>query len=183
MRSSIYISKLLAVTKQRDVLLPMCAILSVTQLLTLGFLFFKKERVILIPPVVNQPMWIDGYAVSPTYLEQMGVFLGQTLLSNSVQSLQAGRDMLLRFVHPSVYTHFRQHLIEEEAHLQKQQGSYHFHVCSVTVDPGTNSVLLEGDRASYIGDRRIDQAREKYRLTFAFSHGRYLLTGCTKESA
>ncbi len=181
MRSSVYVSKLLAVTKQRDVLLPMCAVLSVTQLLTLAFLFFKKERIILIPPIASQPMWIDGYAVSPTYLEQMGVFLGQTLLSNSVQSLQAGRDMLLRFVHPSVYTQFRQHLIQEEAHLLKQQGSYHFHLCSATVDVNTNSVLLEGDRASYIGDKRIDQAREKYRLTFAFAHGRYLLTGCTKE--
>ena len=120
MRSSIYISKLLAVTKQRDFLFPTCAFLSVSQLLTLGFLFFKKERVILIPPVVSQPMWIDGYAVSSTYLEQMGVFFGQMLLSNSVQSLQARRDMVLRFVHPSVYTHFRHRLIQEEVHLQKQ---------------------------------------------------------------
>ena len=51
----------------------------------------------------------------------------------------------------------------------------------MTVDPATNSVVLEGDRASYIGDKRIDQAHETYRLTFTFSHGRYLLIGCTKE--
>lgn len=181
MRTSVYVSKLIALRKQRDILFWTGAVLSVTQLMTLGVLFFKKERVVLIPPVVNQPVWIDGYAVSPTYLEQMGVFLGQLLLSNSVQSLQGSRDMLLRFVHPSVYTHFRQHLIAEEAHLQKQQGSYHFDICNATTDVKTNSVLLEGDRASYIADRRIDQAREAYRLTFKFSNGRYLLTGCTKE--
>lgn len=181
MESSVYISKLLNVTKQRDVLLPLCAVLAISQLLMLGFLFVKKERIILIPPVASQPMWIDGYAVSPTYLEQMGVFLGQTLLSNSATSLQAGREMLLRFVHPSVYTHFRQHLIQEEEHLKKHQGSYHFHVRKVSVHMGTNSVVLEGDRASYIGDKRTDQAQETYRLTFAFSNGRYLLTACTKE--
>ena len=123
-------------------MLPICLVLSICELITLGFLFLKKERVILIPPIVKQPMWIDGYAVSPTYLEQMGVFLGQMLLSNSIESLQANRDMLLRFVHPSVYTHFRQHLIEEEQHLQKHQGSYHFHICHVTTDL-SNSLNFE----------------------------------------
>ena len=181
MRGSVYVSKLMNITKQRDFLLPTCAVLAVTQCLTIGFLFFKKERVILIPPIMQQPVWIDGYAVSPTYLEQMGVFLGQTLLSNSVQSLQAMRDMLLRYVHPSVYTEIRQHLIQEEEHLKKQQGSYHFHVSKVSLDMGANSVLLEGQRESYIGGQRVEQANEAYRLTFSFCHGRYLLTGCVKE--
>ncbi len=181
MRYTVYASRLLDLLKQRNLLLPLCTVLACSQLLSLVFLFCKKERVILIPPIVSQPMWIEERAVSSTYLEQMGLFIGQMLLSNTPTSVGLLRDTVLRYVHPGAYTQMRQQLIGEEAHLKKHQGSYHFHLNSVHVEPANHSVVLHGDRENYIGGKCVERARETYRLTFAFSKGRYLLTGCVKE--
>lgn len=160
--------------------MPTCFFLSLSQLFMIFFYFSKKERVILVPPVMKQPVWIDGFSVSKTYLEQMGLFLGHMLLSNSATSVAAQRETLLRYVHPKAYTHIRQYLIEEEEHLKKHGGSYHFHIRQVFVDMGKGEVILNGDRESYIAGRRIDSDRESYKLTFHCSHGRYLLVGCEK---
>lgn len=181
MRTDYYKSKLISVLKQRDFILPALLILTFSQLLSIVFIFCKKERVILVPPVMSQPVWIDGYRVSQTYLMQMGLFLGQLLLSNSAQSILAQMDTVLRYVHPAAYTTVRQYLIREGEHLKKQQGSYHFHVQSTKIDLKTHSIALTGDRESYVGGRRIDAARETYRLTFQFNNGLYLLTACQKE--
>lgn len=181
MDTSIYVNKLMRLLKQQRILLPTLMILSVTQLLSVIFLFCKKERVILVPPLVSQVMWVDGYQVSQTYLQQMGLFMGQLLLSNSAESVKLQMDTILRFVHPAAYTTVRQYLIGEEEHLKKQQGSYHFNISAIEVHPQKHSVTLIGDRQSYVGGKRIDQARESYILTFKMNHGRYLLTSCQKE--
>lgn len=181
MDTNIYTSKLCKLIQQRRFLLPILLLLSLTQFLSVIFLFCKKERIVLVPPLVSQVLWVEGYAVSQTYLEHMGLFMGQLLLSNSAESIVAQRETILRFVHPAAYTTLRQYLIGEEEHLKKQQGSYHFHVHSLVPHTEKNSVTLIGDRESYVGGKRIDQAREAYTLTFAFQSGRYLLTRCQKE--
>lgn len=181
MDANIYVSKLIRLLKQQRILLPTVLVLSVAQLLSVIFLFCKKERVVLVPPLVTQVMWIDGYQVSQTYLHQMGLFMGQLLLSNSAESIKLQMDTILRFVHPAAYTTLRQYLIGEEEHLKKQQGSYHFNIQTAAIHLKSNSVTLTGDRESYVGGKRIDQARESYTLTFKMNHGRYLLTRCQKE--
>ena len=181
MDTRVYTTKLLKLIKQQRILFPAVLILSATQFLSVIFLFCKKDRIILVPPLLSQVMWIEGYQVSQTYLQQMGLFMGQLLLSNSALSVKAQMETILRFVHPAAYTTMRQHLIGEEEHLKKQQGSYHFNIHDITVNPQHHSVTLTGDRESYVGGKRIDQARESYTLKFKMSHGRYLLTHCQKE--
>lgn len=181
MDANIYVSKLLKLIKQQRILLPAVLVLSATQLLSIVFLFCKKERVILVPPLISQVMWVDGYQVSQTYLHQMGLFMGQLLLSNSAESVKLQMDTILRFVHPAAYTTIRQYLIGEEEHLKKQQGSYHFNIHASEINPQKHSITLTGDRESFVGSKRIDQARESYTLTFKMNNGRYLLTRCQKE--
>ena len=181
MDANIYVSKLLKLIKQQRILLPAVLVLAATQFLSIIFLFCKKERVVLVPPLISQVMWVDRYQVSQTYLQQMGLFMGQLLLSNSAESVKLQMDTILRFVHPAAYTTMRQYLIGEEEHLKKQQGSYHFNVHATEINPKTHSITLTGDRESFVGGKRIDQARESYTLTFKMNHGRYLLTRCQKE--
>lgn len=181
MNTNIYRSKLIRLARQRDFILPAVLILSFAQLLSVVLIFCKKERIILVPPALSQPVWIDGYKVSKSYLLQMGLFLGQLLLSNSAESVATQRDTVLRYAHPAAYTVLRQYLIGEAEHLKKHQGSYHFHVHNIDVDVTRNLVRLTGDRESYVGGRRVDSARETYDLTFKFNNGQYLLIACHKE--
>lgn len=181
MDKNVYISKLLKLSRQKDYLLPAVVILSACQLLSLFLIMHKKERIVIVPPVVSQPFWVDDYAVSPTYLEQMGSLMGSLLLSNSAESLSAHREMILRLVHPSGYTTIRQYLIGEEEHLKKHHGNYHFHVQETKLNVPKHTIVLTGTRESYVSGKCVDQAKESYIFRFKFYNGRYLLVSCEKE--
>ncbi|HEY4832933.1 MAG TPA: TraE/TraK family type IV conjugative transfer system protein, partial [Waddliaceae bacterium] len=111
---------------QRNILAALSFLLSVSIVLLCTFLFLKRERVIITPPVVEKEFWVDADKVSPTYLEQYGCFLGQLLLSKSAQSALMQRTVLLRHADPSFAETLKQKLFEEEQVLQKQSASYTF---------------------------------------------------------
>ena len=178
---NVYKSKFSKLTKERQWIFPALTILTISQLFSLFMLFHKKDRIVLIPPISKHPMWIEDYAVSETYLEQMGMFVGGLLLSNSANSVKSKMDITLQYTHPSAYSTIRQYLIGEEEHLKKHQGSYCFHVQATQLDRNNHTILLLGERESYVGGKCVDRSKEAYRLSFEFNHGKYLLSSCVKE--
>lgn len=145
------------------------------------FLFNKKERVVIVPPVVEREFWVDSYTVSSSYLEQFGVFIGQLVLGKSVQSAPSQRAILLRHTAPSYAGPLRQKLIEEEEFLKKQNASYVFFPSQVRVDPTQMEVHLTGDRAAYSGGVQVSLNKEHYILSFSYVSGRLLLTGISSQ--
>ena len=145
------------------------------------FLFTKKERVVIVPPVVEKEFWVDSYTVSSSYLEQFGVFIGQLVLGKSVQSAPSQRAILLRHTSPSYAGPLRQKLIEEEEFLKKQNASYVFFPSQVRVNPTQMEVHLTGDRAAYSGGVQVSLNKEHYILSFSYVSGRLLLTGISSQ--
>jgi len=170
---------------QRNIFAAIALLLSVGTILLSGLLFFKRERVIVVPPVVEKEFWVDGKHVSPTYLEQYGYFLGQLLLGKSSHSAPSQRTILLRHTAPQFAGTLKQKLLEEEALLKKQNASYTFFPTSVRVHPEKSEVLLEGDRIFFVSGKQISSEKECYLLKFIFSGSRLLLTevNATKKGA
>ena len=112
---------------QRNVFVAFSFLLILVVLVLSSFLFFKQERVIIVPPVIEKEFWVDAKHVSPTYLEQFGYFLGQLLLAKSSQSAASQRSIVLRHTDPSYAGILKQRLIEEEEVLKKQSTSYVFY--------------------------------------------------------
>ena len=160
---------------QRNVLTAICASTFVVLIVQSVFLFNKQERVIVVPPVVNQSFWVDNENISTSYLEQMGVFLGELLLSKSYHSSQKQREIILKFASPEFSTSLRKKLLEEEAKLKNQNSSYLFHPDSVKVKQSKRQVLLEGDRELYVNGKRVSVQKESYVLHFSYLGGRLLL--------
>jgi conjugal transfer pilus assembly protein TraE len=162
---------------QRNMFVGLTVAMACTSLVTSCFLFMKNDRIILTPPVLDKSMWVESYAVSPSYLEQFGVFLGQLLLNKSSASSSSQREILLRHC-SSEYTPFlKQKLLEEEDKLKKQNISYVFYPSQVTVNSETWEVTLSGDRSTFAGAKQVSFNKERYRLQFTYSGGRLLLKG------
>lgn len=162
---------------QRNMFAGLCTVLACTTLLTSLFLFMKNDRVIITPPVLDKSMWVDSYAVSPSYLEQFGVFLGQLLLNKSSSSSPSQREILLRHSSSEYIPFLKQKLLEEEEKLKKQNISYVFYPSQVTVNAETWEVTLSGDRSTFVGAKQISFNKERYQLQFMYSGGRLLLKG------
>lgn len=166
---------------QRNIFAAISILLAVSLVLLSTFLFLKRERIIVVPPLVEKEFWIDGNNVSPTYFEQFGYFLGQLLLGKSSHSAPSQRNLLLRHTDPSFVGTLKQKLMEEEEMLHKQNASYTFFPISTHVNPEKKEVLIEGDRVLFVGGKQVSLEREGYILSFNFSGSRLLLSGITSS--
>lgn len=166
---------------QRNVFSALSILLAITLVLLSAFLFLKRERIIITPPVVEKEFWVDSKTISPTYLEQFGYFLSQLLLGKSSYSAPSQRNLLLRHTDPVFVGTLKQKLIEEEEMLQKQNVSYTFFPVSIRVNQEKKEVLIEGDRVCFVNGKQISSDREGYVLSFNFSGSRLLLSGITSS--
>jgi conjugal transfer pilus assembly protein TraE len=157
-------------------------LLATSQIVTSSFLFFKSERVIVVPPMVEKEFWVDGKGISPSYLEQMGQFLGQLLLGKSYHSAASQRSVLLHHTEASFTGPLRKKLIEEEEFLKKQNASYVFYPTEMKIDPVELKVLLRGDRVFFVSGNQISSEREGYILSFSYTGSRLVLTGIESEN-
>jgi conjugal transfer pilus assembly protein TraE len=163
-------------TIQRNVFITLIMFLLVVNLL-FGIVFFRKsERIVVIPAVLEKEFWIDGGKVSASYLEQMGSFVGDLLLTRSPASSDMQLGILLRQTAPEFALILSNRLESELTKLKKDNASYVFFKTKVIVDPQKLSVLLEGDRILFLKEQVLSTVHERYLLTFINFGGRLLLS-------
>lgn len=166
---------------QRNVLIAISLLMAIGVIILSSFLFLKQERIIIVPPVIEKECWVDSNNVSPTYLEQLGLFLGQLLLGKSSQSAASQRSVLLRHADPSYSGALKQRLIEEEEVLRKQNASYVFYPIDIKVDTAQMSLTLIGDRLLFVAGKQVSSEREEYTLYFSLLGSKMLLKGITSN--
>src|SRR3984957_5845880 len=120
---------------QRNIFAALSLLLAITLILLSALLFLKRERILVVPPVIEKEFWVDGKNISPTYLAQFGYFLGQLLLSKSSYSAASQRHLILRHADPAFVGILKHKLIEEEETLEKQNASYTFFPVSIQTNP------------------------------------------------
>ena len=160
---------------QRNIFLSLSLILGLTVFVLSCFLFLKRERVVVAPPVIEREFWVDKNAISATYLEQFGTFLGQLLLSKSAHSASEQRTIILRHTDPSFSGVIRKRLIDEEEILKKQNTAYTFYPERVAVNLAKMEVQLTGDRVAFADSKMVSTQKETYALQFSYSGFRLLL--------
>ena len=75
MKFSIVSQKIITAFKERNQMAMIAAIIAVSNIILVAFLFADKERVVLVPAQINTQMWTERKAVSKEYLEEMSLFL------------------------------------------------------------------------------------------------------------
>ena len=166
---------------QRNFLAGLSVLLILSLILASSFLFFKNERIIVVPSIVEKEFWVDSNSVSPTYLEQFGFFLGQLLLNKSQHSAEIHRAILCRHAQPSYLSVLKQKLIEEEGILKQQNASYVFYLSNIFVNPQLLTVTLLGERQFFVAGKQNTNERCGYTLHFTYEGTRLLLNGISQE--
>ena len=182
MKLSFYAENSRSLLFQRNVLLAFSGILSISLVVVTCFLFFKRERIVVVPPVVEKTFWVDSHTISATYLEQFGHFMAQLLLAKSDKTAQLQRDTVLRHTDPKFIGVLSKKLVEEESILREQNASYTFYAERIDVDQKKLRVVVFGERVLFSEDRKISSEKEGYALQFAYSGSRLLLVSIEKES-
>lgn len=161
--------------QQRNLLLSMVATLLLINGIQAIFTLFRSERIIVVPPDLNQKVWLEKNKVSPSYLEEMALVFASLILESSPESAAYKRDIILRYATSEGYGPLKRTLLEDEKRLKKNHVTTSFQANSLKVDPHKLSVDLEGDLLCFVGEKRISQSRDTYRFQFEYKTGRLLI--------
>ena len=71
MKFSIISKEVVTAFKERNQIAIIAAIVAISNVFLVTFLFANKERVVLVPAQINTQMWTERKAVSKEYLEEM----------------------------------------------------------------------------------------------------------------
>jgi conjugal transfer pilus assembly protein TraE len=175
MKSAFFEDTLHSLRNQRNFAAVLICLLSLCLVLSCSYLFFKKERIVIVPAIVEKEFWVDSTHISPTYLEQFGCFLGQLLLTKSSYTAEAQKKVLLRHVDPLYSAALLERLEKEQQILAKGNSSYAFFISGIEVSPETNSVLLKGNRIFSVAGKTLSEEKESYLLSFSYKDARLLI--------
>lgn len=77
------------------------------------FIVIGRERIVVVPPVIEKPLWVTSSQVSSDYLSEMSLFFANLRLNVTGSNAASQRDILLRFVAPEHYNDIKAELLNE----------------------------------------------------------------------
>jgi len=167
-------SKLREVVQNRNSLLVIVAGLLLL-LVLLSLVLIKqagqKERILIVPPLLEKSFWVDTNRVSATYLEQMASFFAQLALTVSPSSVDKNHEVLLQYTHPLGYGKLKADLLQKSEKIKAQHVSTVFYPVSFDVNTQDFSVIITGDFMRLIGQEKLPALRKRYRVNFVYNQG------------
>lgn len=157
---------------QRNVLLGFNGVLLVLLLIMSLCLFFKKERVIVLPPEVKRGFWVSENQFSREYLEDMATFFLHLSLDVNQSNFTYNSEILMRYADTESGNYLRQKFVRDKEKLKKNNASTTFDIKELKVFPDKNTVRAEGFLNRYIGSKRIQKSKEIYEVKFKAYQGR-----------
>lgn len=160
---------------QRNLLLSLVTVLLMINGIQALFTLFRDERVIVVPPDLNQKVWLEKNKVSASYLEEMALVFASLILESSPESAAYKRDIILRNAASESYGALKGTLLRDEKRLKKEHVTTSFQANALKVDPHNLKVDLTGDLLRFVGEKRISQSRDTYQFQFDYKAGRLLI--------
>lgn len=160
---------------QRKLLLALVGALAISNILLATLVFNKREKVVLIPPQLENPFWVNNDEVSEEYLENMGHFMAMLLLDISPASFPFKHKVLLRHTTPEGYGPLKNQLLKDGDCYTSLQLSTHFKPSKILTHPKTLEAQVTGSLASFVGEKKIRETTETLNFTFTLREGLFLL--------
>lgn len=147
----------------------------IANLILSSIVAFKDEKIHLIPPEINKPMWISGSHFSKSYLEGTALYLIEYLLDVDVTSASLQRDIVLQHVTPEAHNGLLTRLIEEEKRMNESMLSTGFRPTDIYVDEDNLKAIISGLQIQYIANQHVGQKEVTYQMQFTHKKGLLLL--------
>ncbi|MCE3237366.1 MAG: hypothetical protein K0R24_347 [Gammaproteobacteria bacterium] len=145
-------------------------------LLSLIFFFILgHERIFLVPPTLEKSFWVSEKSVSPVYLSEMSLFFANLRFNITPSNAAMQRDLLLRYVDPSLYESLKKELISEEKRIMNGDILTAFYPVDVKVNTTQLVAQVVGDMQSRVGNIVLPAQRVTYQISFTYHAGRLLV--------
>lgn len=161
--------------RQRKLLIGMSGFFGILALLlALSNLFLiGRERIVVVPPVVTNKLWVSVDSVSDSYLEQMADFWSGLLLSANQTNFDLRSAQLLEHTDPGNYSVVKAMLIAQKTLIEERGLSTSFTAQSFQIDKNKLVVLIKGHLKSMVGNQWVETAEKTFQMAFSIQNGRF----------
>jgi len=151
---------------ERNVWMRIASLTALSTLMLSVAVFYKTQKVILVPPHITKSFWVQGKEVSREYLEEMGVYMAKLLRDLSSGNLDHNHGVLLRYATPEAYGTLAKQFLKEAQEYKSLHLTTHFKPSSVTANPERLEVEVKGVLTSYVASKEIRTSQETILLKF-----------------
>lgn len=179
MKLDFFQENILQLRVQRNILSLLAVALLLNNLVLSGVVFYKRERIILVPPRVTKQLWVQGNQVSKEYLTEMGAYLSKLFLDLSPSTVVYNHGILLTYATPEAYGSLKKQFLKEGEEYTKLQLSTHFKPVEILANPETLEVTIKGSMSSYVAGKHIRDSQETVAIQFTHRDAGLLLERVT----
>lgn len=126
----------------------------------------SNEKTIIVPAGFNTPFTVEGNKVSPEYIEQMGRYFGNLLLTFHERNAQAQFDTVLRYTHPSAYSELKTQFDVDVDRIRRNDISSVFYLMKIYVKG--NVAIITGELNGLVGSQLVSKRQKSYELAFNY---------------
>jgi conjugal transfer pilus assembly protein TraE len=139
-----------------------------------------NKTVIVIPPRVDKEFWVSGNELSSAYIEQVAVYLADSLLSVSPSNVDQALSRVMPFLttDPAQVKEIRDNFAAYAKAVKENDWWQSFYPMKVVVDDKHNKIDVYGVLRKMTGDVYVGQENNKV-ITFTYEvrNGRLIITG------
>ncbi len=136
-----------------------------------------------VPPTINKSFWVQGKRANAQYLEEMGYFVGQMVLTASPESVDYQNKLMLYYACPSAYGKLKTDQTVAAAALKRDNISTVFNTRGVEVDEKTQKASLTGSLSTWVGLRKAPDRPITYLATFDYQNARICVADFKETSS
>lgn len=140
------------------------------------FTALDKQRVILIPPVINSKLTIAGDKASDEYLKEFTRYILGLALTYNPSTARTQFSELLAVYDPSEFQRARKDLYELADKIENARASSAFYIQSITNDAEKRRIEVTGTKNSYMAEQKADSVQTTYIIEYRFDSGKFILT-------
>lgn len=165
---------------KKSTLLFLTASLTVNVVLSLTLLFKNHSVTTVLLPMSTltseKPMTLTSDTLSKEYLSLVARDFLALATNNTPENVDFNRKMLLQFVHPTAFGEMEVSLKEQALELKRLRASTYFVIETMDINPQKLSVIFEGIRLHYIGQKETQRQRKRLVMKMQNIAGRLYLS-------
>ena len=137
-----------------------------------------NNRVVVIPPRVDQEFWVAGNEVSTTYLEQVANYVSDMVMNVSPGNVDRAYDIILPFLttDPELVRDIRSNLLTQADTIKKEDIYQSFYIRKVWIEKENDTITVSGICRRSTGNLYIGSQSSSVKIKYNINNGKFIIT-------
>jgi len=112
---------------------------------------------------------VRGDEISAAYVEQMGRYFTQLLMTYQKQTARAQFDAVLQYFDPRVYGDVKARLHAEADRIERNDIASVYHITKISIDG--KKAMITGEHIGIVGKQIVGRSAKSYTMKFRYADG------------